>query len=210
MAFAALAAGIATTAAPSAASAKRVCDSVSFGTRFCATHYHVAIAGIELGDPLSRVEAVLGRPRSHVLGRPGAGNCPFATSSEFKLRPLVQTFADGLTVKLERYSHTSDICLKRHRNRERTVMDIVTTSSRDSFPNGVRVGSSLRFTKRAFRAQRIACHHAHHRSAAGSSCALAVRVPRFARRDDAIAGVLLPFRHYRLQQIELTFWKPYS
>lgn len=189
---------------------KRQCDTVSFGTPFCATHYKVAIAGLEIGDPASKVRRVLGRPTSKRRGIPRT--CPFQNASpERYLKPVIKKYRDGLTLELERHSHSSNICLNRHLNREKTISKITTTSPLDVFENGVRVGSSLRATKRAFKHHRIHCdYNKRWQKRNTGQCAIPVRVPRWARRDRPIVALLFKITNRRVSSVELLLHKAYS
>lgn len=189
--------------------APRQCDTSSFGTPFCATHYKVAIAGLEIGDPASKVRQILGRPTSKRRGNPYT--CPFQSGPERYVRPIVKRYRDGLTVKLERHSHSKNICLDRHLNRERTVSEIATTSPLDVFDNGVRVGSTLRATKRAFKPHRIHCdYNKRWQKRNTGQCSIPVRIPRWARRDRAIVALLFEIENRRVSRVRLLLHKSYS
>jgi hypothetical protein len=186
------------------------CDQVAPGPKLCATHFNVSIAGVRLGDPLTKVNRVLGTPQARHAGVAGSGNCPFATKDEYKLAPDVRQYVDGLSVKLERYSLTPDICLKHERNREETVYDVVTTSPRDVIRR-VHVGSSLSSTKQQFRAQKIACILGKGSAAGSGMCILAVVKPSFAAKDTQVtARLLFHIRHTKVASVELTLRKAWS
>lgn len=188
-------------ASPGPARAKE-CDNATFGTASCGRHFDIRIAGVRLGDTQTTVHGLLGAPRSHRRGP--ILNCVFHGGGYPLVRPSVEHYADGLTVKFERLSHGTDLCWKSPRNPHATVSDIVTTSPRDLFPNGIHVGSRMRRAKRLFRKNGVACTGA-------SLCSIPVHKPRFARRDNASgAFMMLHGRGGRITSIELLLHRFYS
>lgn len=183
------------------------CNPAEFDVPSCETPFRIGIAGVELGQRASQVARTLGNPLRRRNGSRAFSNCPFRNRNEFSQRPRVRIYPAHLTVELQRYSYSGNICRRRHRLRQPSVFRVATTSRHDRFPSGVGVGSSVGAVKRAFWRRGIACRLSN-RPPKGGYCALAVRLPRWARRDPFIfGGLILSFKHRRVVEIQLLMRK---
>jgi hypothetical protein len=175
--------------------------------KLCEVEYHVAIAGISLGDSRQKVLEALGRPL-RVTRTFKNTLCPVGQrregQRELRLPVTRLTYIDHLTISLMRLSHSESVCSQGHRLPGPVVTRVSTSSPHDNFTSGIHVGSTLAAVKRTFQKYDMNCFF-DESGPLNNTCSVALVRPTWIH-DPAIIG-FMAFRieHRKVRAISLFF-----